>query len=89
MLLKIFDLLAFTRAGRFAARAYAVVLLLVIVVFGGMMEAHDIVFQLGIALLSLTVTYLKEISVHRGSIADRACDLLPSRSALSTLSLLY
>lgn len=76
-MLKIFDLMFSTRAGKLAMRGYVLVLLLALVVLATEMPPQVIVSVLATALLILALTFKNEISRHRGSIADRACDLLP------------
>lgn len=86
-MLKIFDLLFSTRAGKLAMRGYALVLLLALVVLAIEMPPQVIVSVLATALLNIALTFKNEISRHRGSIADRACDLLPV--AQSTIALAF
>lgn len=76
-MLKIFDLMFSTRAGKLAMRGYALVLLLALALLATEMPPQVIVSLLATALLILALKFKSEISRHRGSIADRVCDLLP------------
>ena len=79
-MLKLFDLMFSTCAGKLAMRGIALLMLLalvVLVVLAPEMPLHVILADLASALFVLTLTFKDEISRHRGSIAYRACELLP------------